>query len=85
MKKYLTPAFLGVIALTAVIFFLHFSQEAEIQAVVNVPQASTKLDEKALPGQAMQALTEKAHAASLPGSQDACRHAAKRAGLSRCP
>ncbi len=71
MKKYLTPAFLGVIALTAVIFFLHFSQEAEIQAVVNVPQASTKLDEKALPGQALQALTEKAHAASLPGSQDA--------------
>ncbi|QKV53825.1 hypothetical protein HUK68_13510 [Comamonas antarctica] len=75
MKKYLKSAFLGVIVITAVIFLLHFSQDAEIQAVVNNPEASTKLDEKALEAaltaQALQPLAAKEHAASLSRSQDA--------------
>jgi len=75
MKKYLKFAFLGVIAITAVIFLLHLSQDAEIQAVVNNPDASKKLDEKAVEAaplkQVLQPLTAKEGAASLPGSHDA--------------
>ncbi len=63
MKKYLKSAFLVVIAITAVIFLWHFSQDLEIQAVVKNPEASTTLDEKALeaalPAQALQPLATK--------------------------